>query len=965
MNVDIENVQLDFIKELSKNITALQVKSNNLCFALKSGKIYLINLETPSNVVHFQIPLLITNNDNNLNVNEKLLTISLSPNADKLFIKTNFANYYILQLNHQQEPNTNINKINSIIPIKKLSKKKNYDIRAIEWINNDTIICGSTDGTILRIDSSQTLLLTGSKQPKVTQLIQDSSSSIDGILYHNEKLLIASGNQGTIKIWKNVKFMNQHDMETFFKEKFKSPDEMENFDDNLIADDDHHDNKIMHFTPKFSSYGSLFAWVTSTGIVFGDLEPSTKAKVNQPIEDTKPTILKDAKILLNIELSDSKYKIKDVIMTKFHIIIIRGFTITIINQLDNSIVFEESIWDNKDTSSGKLLGLAADYSQSLPTFWCFSNTNIYEIILNKESNAIWKLLCDQKKFDVALSLKDSLNQFQIDSILLYKGEHLLLTAHDGMDENLYAEAARCFGLTSSSSITSLALKFFQLKDNFTNNDDSNGNEISSTKNLQIFLTTKLNHINNKVQGILISSWIIWLFMKELNHIEEKISQSKIQDDITNLNETKFKTSKELQTFLSKNLHHLDKETIYQIISNQNRKNELLYFANLIEDYHDVLDYWITQENWYESLKILVKFNDPNLVYKYSNVLLINSPESTINSWMKIDNIDATELIPSILNYYTNFQKQSISTAEELQNYGLFYLKWYIEQTYNLNVPIIYNTVLYMLIVKDGSIPLVSSERSEQMETYEQSIINFLTKYHDKYDQDFILRLSLKFKRIKVSIFLYSQLHLYEDSINLALQNNLINLAKIIANDPSLDENLKLRKKLWLEIAKNLLFTSTTDNNDNERAIDLKSTIRSIINDSNNLLEIKDLLPFFNEFTTIANLKDELIKSLEVHSQSMIQTSSAIKKSLILKKNIKEEIKNFEKRYQILEPGKSCNSCHKFLQSRKFLVFPCDHCFHTDCLIKEILNSNDYYLKDKIGKFQKNYQRIENQLILRN
>lgn len=196
---------------------------------------------------------------------------------------------------------------------------------------------------------------------------------------------------------------------------------------------------------------------------------------------------------------------------------------------------------------------------------------------------------------------------------------------------------------------------------------------------------------------------------------------------------------------------------------------------------------------------------------------------------------------------------------------------------------------------------------------ENDIIKFMKSNENKYDLNFQLRLSLKFKKTKTSIFLLTRLNLFEDAIDLALKNNLIDDCKVIVNDEILIEDYKLRKRLWLKIAKHLLLSM--------KDIDIKQLIRTILNDSNEILTIKDLLPFFNEYTTIANLKEELIKFLENHNMKMNEISEDIINSKNLKVEINTEISKFNEIYRILEPGKSCDECGKFLQIKKFIVFP--------------------------------------------
>lgn len=870
MNVEIEHVQLGFIKELDNNICALRVQSNVLSFALKTGLIFLINLDTPSEVSKFSIPLITASNNS-----EKLIDMWMNPNGKLLLLKTNFAKYYLCDVDLMR---ASVNKGSAssndgIYTVRELLKKS-CDIRVVKWRNNESFLCGTTSGQVYLVDTPRK----GGKRKTDVSNVYKSSGKIDGILWNEEgHLIIAS--ESKIMYWSNVKLGKDSN--------FSPPLETEEFEP-------------LHkeSSKKFDSHDDSFAWITNTGIVFGSI--NNRAKV-----------LSNAKVLLAVELTESKYSIRDIIMTDYHIIILRGWTVTIINQLSNAIVFEESILSE---AGERMIGLTADYSQETATFWCFSNANIYEIILHNESQAVWKLLCNQKEYDTALNLK-GLTDLVKQTLYYEKGCHLL-------NEKKPIEAAQCLGKSSVATTGSIALKLMDSGDD--------------TESLQIFLATKLDTLlpQHQVQRILLSSWIVWTFMKLLNEVDEEMNTERHADAFKELNDKKEAIINKLKRFLESHLDCIDKETIYQIIAEQNRKQELLFFAKLVRDYEFVLSYWVRQENWYEALRTLLEMQDPESVYKYATVLIVNSPESTTHTWMKIEGVNPVELIPSVLTYFTNLQKQAQPTDGHTPNFALNYLIWCIEEQ-GADSPIMYNTVLYMMIARNSS----GNEAINELDA-----VRFLDTYEGKYDKDFISRLSVRCHRVEVSIYLYTQFKLYEDAVTLALDNKMIESAKMVAKNRELENNLKLRKVLWLKIAKSML---TQEENQ-----DVKQTIRTIIAESDETIEIRDLLPLFDEFTTIANLKDELIRSLEKHGQSMSQISEQIKHSMHTKKDIVKDIELFKDRFTILEPGASCSSCRKVLQTRKFLVFPCGHCFHTDCLIKVILNSNDYNLKSKIENFQR-------------
>ncbi|QID86738.1 tethering complex subunit [Saccharomyces pastorianus] len=869
----IEEVQLQFLMG-NTELTHLQV-SNDQLVVTTQRTVYRINLQDPAIVNNFECPL-------NKEL-ESIMNVHISPLGTAIFIRTNFGRYMLLK----DGEFTQFNKI------------KNLDLSSFFWIDETTFLMGTKKvAKLYRIewtgkDFTSKLWYDNKKLP----------GGIDGVAYWKGSLLLTI--KDNILYWKDI---------TKMKLPLLQPDESEQFE------------RLKHHTiKKFDSYNGLFAWVTSSGIVFGDLKDNFTAK-DSASSDNVGKFLSSSKVLLNFELpdynNDKDHLIKDIVLTPFHILLLRNDTVTMVSQLNNDIVFHEAIPRHRFASATadsneKFLGLVRDSEKE--TFWCFSNRNVFEIIIENESNSIWNLLVRDNKFDKALSLK-GLTPREMEAIKFSKAMYLFHTAKD------FHSAANTLGVIKDlSHFGEIALNFLQLKD---------------YNDLNIVLIKQLENVPWKSTQVVLSSWIVWNFMKQLNDIELKMHTTKTtsvdEDNLLNWNLMLKEKSNELTKFLERHLETLDNETVYQIMSRQNRQNELLVFAKLINDMKFLLSYWIDQGNWYESLKILLTINDNDLVYKYSLILLLNSPEATISTWMKLRNLNPNKFVPTILKYFTNWQNSAklvSSSSEYPENYSLTYLKWCVKEVPRTCDPIIYNSILYMMITDPKNDAIL-----------ENDMIKFMRSNENKFDLNFQLRLSLKYKKTKVSIFLLTRLKLFDDAIDLALKNDLIDDCKIIVNDEILIEDYKLRKKLWLKIAKYLLLSM--------KDIDIKQLIRTILNDSNEVLTIKDLLPFFNEYTTIANLKEELIKFLENHNMKMNEISEDIINSKNLKVEINTEISKFNEIYRILEPGKSCDECGKFLQIKKFIVFPCGHCFHWNCLIRLILTSNDYNLRQKIEKFLK-------------
>ncbi|GME83296.1 unnamed protein product [Ambrosiozyma monospora] len=189
--------------------------------------------------------------------------------------------------------------------------------------------------------------------------------------------------------------------------------------------------------------------------------------------------------------------------------------------------------------------------------------------------------------------------------------------------------------------------------------------------------------------------------------------------------------------------------------------------------------------------------------------------------------------------------------------------------------IIHNTFLSILI----SYPNVEKENLiiKYLETQQKSrsLFGKSVEYEIFFDQDFILRLCFKHKKIQSAIFIYSMLGNYEEAVQLALDNDLIDVAVFVAGKPL--ESSSQRKKLWLNISEKLIKKVIMNDkflkqhqkllqiniNGDPDELENMSTDNKISNLLNyllskcELLTVKDLLPLFPDFIVIDNFKEEL------------------------------------------------------------------------------------------------------------
>lgn len=187
-----------------------------------------------------------------------------------------------------------------------------------------------------------------------------------------------------------------------------------------------------------------------------------------------------------------------------------------------------------------------------------------------------------------------------------------------------------------------------------------------------------------------------------------------------------------------------------------------------------------------------------------------------------------------------------------------------------------------------------------------------------YDLDYALRLCKQAGRTQPCVHIYSKMGLYECSVDLALEKGDLELAKINADMP--DDDDQLRKKLWLKIAKYVV----------QDKQDIKMAMRFLENTE--LLKIEDILPFFPDFVVIDDFKDEICTALEGYAAHIDALKGEMDEATRNADAIKQDIAALSKRFVTIDALEKCSVCSNALFTRQFYVFPCQHTFHADCLI---------------------------------
>lgn len=160
----------------------------------------------------------------------------------------------------------------------------------------------------------------------------------------------------------------------------------------------------------------------------------------------------------------------------------------------------------------------------------------------------------------------------------------------------------------------------------------------------------------------------------------------------------------------------------------------------------------------------------------------------VDSWLKQSALDPLRLIPSLL------QLQHLPRDPLVPNQAVRYLNHVVFNNHNTSSTV-HNLLVTFHVSSSSSSP---GDDSPLLRFLMTAPSNPLTG-KPYYDLDYALRLCKKAGRTQLCVHIYSKLGLYENSVDLALQKGDLELAKINADMP--EDDPQLRKKLWLKIAR--------------------------------------------------------------------------------------------------------------------------------------------------------------------
>ncbi|QDZ20154.1 vacuolar protein sorting-associated protein [Chloropicon primus] len=571
-------------------------------------------------------------------------------------------------------------------------------------------------------------------------------------------------------------------------------------------------------------------------------------------------------------------------VTEYHFILLFENTVKVINRINEKLVHEEVLEGN---FKGRALGLVRD--ESAQVVYLYSTEGLYSFEVRNESQDIWRVYLDKGKYDLALEFARTVEQ---------RNHVYNMRATRAMNREEYLEAAKIYSnVCGQPSFEEVCLKFI---------------EISQFAGLQTFLQERLKKMSatERTQATMVSTWLTEIYLDAINeaYIRHGKDSAEYHDALQHF-----------RSFLKSFKKYLDESTTSWLLSSYGHMEELIKYASLIEDHETVVQNLIQRDRADEAIQVLRKPTVPSsLWYKASPKLFLLEPHEMVDAWMIADKLlDPIKLLPSLLKV-SDKGKASVHSEEAVR-----YLQFCINRMRNTDCRI-HNLLLSFLSQNEEEGPLLKYLTMEGLSPSGEPY----------YDSKFALRLCMKMKKVRCCVQLYSMMHLYEEAVNNALHVDL-ELAKTVADRP--EEDHILRKKLWLVIAQHVIEQDKSDKGENIRKA---ITFRK---ETDSLLKVEDILPFFPNFVLIDDFKDAIIQSLEEYNNQIEDLRNEMDEITHGTEALRQDIAAVSNRVVTVPQNETCAKCGEVVTQlsdnsstglgiEKYYVFPCRHVFRTSCLV---------------------------------
>lgn len=491
------------------------------------------------------------------------------------------------------------------------------------------------------------------------------------------------------------------------------------------------------------------------------------------------------------------------------------------------------------------------------THWIFTSNGIHEIVITNESISVWYNYYKLGNYEQALRLLEAseTSNFSMkkNAVLVKQGYDLLQKGDFGVEIRSDSDDSYKFQLRGIKQIAKLQEPFEKVCLMLMNSQHSSFDiSLISNRLLVEYLKVKFNmskEYENKTRIVVLSSWIVQLLLRVIHTLRsqlmiddesEKFGPRKISERNKTMKRTLREFSESFNDFLKSNCRIVDSRTIYEILGRMDFSQELISFAELLEDYDFLLDYYIEKEMWSDALKALSKLFFKNkekaveAIQRTSTVLLMNYASGTIEGWLRFPEVYYEPLLPAILTYNRSGEFMPFSQNPTIR----FFLKLIFEN--NIQSQVMNDYYLSLLItytsqgdqddvvIREALLGALDHIRKEGNDRFRRA---------PRYDSEFLLRLCLKYKKYDAAVLiLVNDMQLFDTALKLAMDQNMTSSAEfvlrkfdervlsnsklgnvdLLSNDQAIDDgqfmnhiqleedDFASRKRLWMFYAKYLI-----------------------------------------------------------------------------------------------------------------------------------------------------------------
>lgn len=630
------------------------------------------------------------------------------------------------------------------------------------------------------------------------------------------------------------------------------------------------------WTPRGKKTARAIAWLTGPGIYHGILSFHDQQVGDSVIDSANllpyPAMALDSQDDQGREETVAEIPLS-IALTEFHFILLYRDRIMAISSLDDRVIYEEAL---PLQPQERVLATVVD--QERKTYWVYTDSSIFELVVRQEDRDIWKVYLDRNNHEQALRFAKTTTQREL--ILSAQGDQFF---RDGRQ----IQAAQCYAQTFNRTFEEIVLKF-----------------IDSTERdaLRYYLVMRLERLRKSdlMQRMMLATWLVEIYLAKLNELEDVAAAEEASQNVDNYRIEMDLLQDELKQFLVTYQDNLDRKTCFGLITRHGRTDFMLHYAAVVGEHDRIVRYWIQQEGWERAISALDDQASLELYYRFAPVLIKRAAEPTVQSWTKRDTLQPKRLMPAMLLY---------KRVKGEPHYVIRYLQHLIHQ--GVTDAAIHNLLLSLL--------------SRQGKEDQGALLDFINRSAEPcYDLDYALRTCSSHGRIEACVRIYAKMNSFGSAVDLAIEAGNVDLACSCANAAQGD--VAMRKNLWLKIAHYIV----KDKQDIAVAMEFLSRT--------DLLSIEDILPIFPDFTIIDSFKDKICHALESYSNRIESLKTEMDQATQSAESIRLDTQKLANRFVAVEGDQKCGLCQELLLQRQFYVFACSHAFHADCLIAEVSKS---------------------------